>query len=360
LKAFVAFLAVIILGYSSRIALITGIALAQIGEFSFVLAGVGRANGLLAGISFPVFLASSILTILATPFLIRIAPGLALRSERAFRWDGRIKETRENPAAKLKEHVIIAGYGLNGRNLAHVLKESGIPYVILELNPESVRIALSRGEPVIFGDVSSRTILKEAGVERARGMVFAISDPPTTRRGVRLARELSPGLFIIVRTRFASEIDELYGLGANEVIPEEFETSIEIFTRVLDRYHIPRNIIDAQVKVLRGECYGILRGTCELDRPSAQRIADLLTAGTAETFYILDGTWPAGKALREINLRRKTGATVIAVVRGETSFASPGADFLIESGDTLVLVASHQDMDRAFQFLTLGEPDEKL
>jgi CPA2 family monovalent cation:H+ antiporter-2 len=355
-KAFVGFLAVIILGYSSRIALITGLALAQIGEFSFVLAGVGRANGLLAGVGFQVFLASSILTIMATPFLIRVAPDLAARSERAFRWKGRIREMRENPAAALDGQVIIAGYGLNGRNLAHVLKESGIPYVILELNPESVRLALSRGEPIIFGDVSSRTILREAGVERARGMVFAISDPSTTRRGVRLARETSRDLFIIVRTRFASEIDELYGLGADEVIPEEFETSIEIFTRVLDRYHVPRNIIDAQVKVLRGECYGILRGTCEVERPTVQRIADLLTAGTAETFYLVAGTWPAGKTLREVNLRKKTGVTVIAVVRGETSFTSPGAEFVIESGDTLVLVASHQDMDRAFHFLTFGEP----
>ena len=163
-------------------------------------------------------------------------------------------------------------------------------------------------------------------------------------------------LFILVRTRYASEIDELYSLGANDVIPEEFETSIEIFTRVLDRYHIPRNIIDAQVKVLRGECYGLLRGTCEAVKPSAERIADFLSAGTAETFYITGGSWPVGRMLRAIDLRKKTGATVIAVVRGDESFASPGADFTIEAGDTLVLLASHQDMNKAFQFLTSREP----
>jgi CPA2 family monovalent cation:H+ antiporter-2 len=286
-----------------------------------------------------------------------MAPELALRSERALRWKGWVRETGENPAAALAGHVVIAGYGLNGRNLANVLKESGIPYAILELNPESVRLALSRGEPIIFGDAASRTILKEAGVERARGMVFAVSDPSATRRGVRLARELNSGIFIIVRTRFASEIDELYGLGADEVIPEEFETSIEIFTRVLDKYHIPRNVIDAQVKVLRGECYGILRGTCELDRPTSQRIAELLTAGTVETFLVVEGARPAGRTLREIDLRKKTGATVIAVVRGDLSVMSPGADFAIEAGDTMVLVASHRDMDRAFQVLTFREAD---
>jgi CPA2 family monovalent cation:H+ antiporter-2 len=356
LKAFIVVLTVRILGYGARIALITGLALAQIGEFSFVLASVGRANGLLPGHIFQVFLASSILTILATPFLIQVSPLLAVKTERTFRWKNRASEIGDKPAQTFQDHVIIAGYGLNGRNLAHVLKEAGISYVILELNPETVKSATAEGEPIIFGDVSSRTILKEARIDRARSIVFAISDPATTRRGVKAARELNPELFILVRTRYATEIDELYSLGANDVIPEEFETSIEIFTRVLDKYHIPPNIIDAQVKVLRGECYGLLRGTCEAVKPAVERIADFLSAGTAETFYVLKGSWPAGKTLRTIDLQKKTGATVIAVVRGEESFASPGAEFTIEAGDTLVLVANHRDMNRAFQYLTSGEP----
>ena len=163
---------------------------------------------------------------------------------------------------------------------------------------------------------------------------------------------MRPDIFILVRTRYASEIDELYRLGADDVIPEEFETSVEIFTRVLERFHVPRNIIDAQVKIIRSECYGALRGTCEAIRPSIERISDLLSAGTAESFYVMRGSWPAGKTLGGVDLRNKTGATVIAVVRGEESFTSPGAEFVIETGDTLVLVASHRDMNRAFQFLS--------
>jgi CPA2 family monovalent cation:H+ antiporter-2 len=355
LKAVVVILTVRILGYSSRIALLTGLALAQVGEFSFVLASVGRGNGLLPENVFQLFLASSIVTILATPFLIQLSPLLTERLETKLRWGGRTVETGEKPGRDLQDHVIIAGYGLNGRNLAHVLREAGISYVILELNPETVKKALADGQRVIFGDVASHTILREAQVDKARSIVFAISDPAATRRGVKAARELSPELFILVRTRYASEIDELYGLGANDVIPEEFETSIEIFTRVLGRYHIPRNIIDAQVKVLRGECYGVFRGTCEVVKPAGERLADFLLAGTAQTFYVGRGTWPAGKTLRGIDLRKKTGATVIAVVRGDQSFAGPGAEFGIEAGDTLVLVANHRDMNRAFQFLTSGE-----
>ncbi|HEX9902007.1 MAG TPA: cation:proton antiporter, partial [Acidobacteriota bacterium] len=182
LKAAIVVLTVRLLGYSPRIALVTGLALAQIGEFSFVLAGVGRANGLLPDDVFQLFLASSILTILATPLLIQISPALASRTERTFKWKARASKTGREAAEKLQDHVIVAGFGLNGRNLAHVLKEAGIPYVILELNPETMHQAAEEGEPIIFGDVSSRTILKEAGIDRARGMVIAISDPAITRR----------------------------------------------------------------------------------------------------------------------------------------------------------------------------------
>jgi CPA2 family monovalent cation:H+ antiporter-2 len=358
LKFTVVVVTVGILGYGSRIAVLTGLALSQIGEFSFVLAGVGRANGLLPGDIFQAFIASSILTILATPFLIRSGPALAELGEKGLPWRRRPPAESAPPACDLEGHVIIAGYGLNGRNLAHVLKEAGIGYVIIELNPVTVREASAAGEAIIFGDVSSRTILLEAGVRRAKGLVFAISDPLMARRGVQAARALNSGLFIIVRTRFATEIDDLLGLGADDVIPEEFETSIEIFTRVLEKYHVPRNVIDAQVKVLRGECYGMLRGSCSAVRPVAGRIADLLAAGTAETYFVTRDSWPVGRTLGALDLRGRTGATVIAVVRGEDSFTSPGADFEVREQDTLVLVASHRDIDRAFRFLTTGRSDE--
>ncbi len=354
-KSAIVILTVRVLGHAPHVAVIAGLALAQVGEFSFVLAGVGRANGLLPGGIFQVFLASSILTILATPFLIQIAPAIAEKSERLFKRAERRPPPEKGPApGPRRGHVVVAGYGLNGRNLAKVLKGAGIGYVILDLNPETVRRAAAEGEPIIFGDASSRTILREAGIDAAYVMVFAISDPRTARRGVRLAREMNADLFIIVRTRYASEVDGFIALGADDVVPEEFETSIEIFTRCLDRLHVPPNVIDAQIKLLRSECYGILRGTCQALRPTAERITDLLSAGTAETFYVMTATWPAGRTLKSIALREATGATVLAVVRGEESFTSPGGEFTVEAGDTLVLVANHKDMDGAFHYLKTG------
>ncbi|MEW6455870.1 MAG: cation:proton antiporter [Acidobacteriota bacterium] len=351
IKSIVVFSTVKIMKFTSRIALITGLSLAQIGEFSFVLAKVGQANGFLPQEIFQAFIASSILTILATPFLIQLSPFLAEKSQKIFRWKFKPSDYEEKFLKDLKTHVIIAGYGLNGQNLARVLKETGIPYVILDLNPDNVRNALREGEPIIFGDVSSREILNASGITQAKVIVFAISDPKTTRTAVKIARHFNKNIYIIVRTRYVTEIDELYRLGANQVIPEEFETSIEIFTRTLEEFHIPRNIIDAQIKIIRSERYGMLRGISKTAR-SMEKITELLTAGTAETFFVSKDSMAAGKSLKELNLRQETGATVIGIVRGEKSFTSPPPEFKIKEGDTLILVASHQDMDKAFKFLS--------
>jgi len=353
IKLLTGFVSVRALKFPPSTAFLSSLGLVPIGEFSFVLATVSLGMGILSERVYQAFIAMSILTILITPILLGNARTLSVKLGRLFKWRTASAEPRIR-GRELDGHVVIAGYGLNGRNLAKVLRESGLTYVILELNPATVRSASAEGEPIVFGDVSSPVLLREACIDKAKVMVFAISDPITTRRGVRAARELNRDLFIIVRTRYASEVDELISLGADDVVPEEFETSIEIFTRVLDRFHIPQNLIDAQVSALRSECYGVLRGTCRAFRPAMARITDLLSAGTAETYYLGKGSWPTGRTLKDIGLRERTGATVLAIVRGEESFTSPGGEFTVEAGDTLILVANHRDMDVAFRYLKSG------
>ncbi len=351
IKIIIVFGVVRLLRFTPRVSWLTAVGLAQVGEFSFVLATVGRQHGFLSGRAFDIFVGSSVLTILATPLLIELGPALA---DRLFRkWEAAKKPEAVNlQAAELQDHVIIAGFGLNGQNLARVLKETGIPFIILELNPDTFRQASLAGEPALFGDISNPTILKEAGIARARALVLAISDPAATRRAVGLARNLNKDIFIIVRTRFASEIEELYALGANDVIPEEFETSVEIFVRVLEKYHLPRNIINTQVQVIRAERYGLLRGARSSSRRLTEKIYDFLEGGVVETFLIPDDSWLIGKTLGEVDLRGKTGVTVIAVVRNEITHSTPGADFRLKGKDVLVLVGDHQAMDLALNCLS--------
>ena len=352
LKIVLVILVVRILKYPLRTAVIIGFSLAQVGEFSFVLSRIGKESGLLNEETFQVFIAAAVLTIMATPFLVRYAGTAAQWLQNLFRIKEKTIPSHPGKEEKIpKNHVIIAGFGINGQNLARVLKETGIPYVVIELNPDTIRQCIQENIPVIFGDITSREILIAAGIQYCRVLVIAISDPAATRLALKFARAANPETYIIVRTRFVNDIDELYSMGANQVIPEEFETSIEIFIRVLQEFHIPRNVIEIQTGIIRGEHYGMLRGI-PLQYKKMDRLMSLLTAGTVETFMVIKDTIADGNNLKGLNLREKTNATVIAVVKGEKSYTSPSPDFCIDAGDILVLVAAHKDMNQAFTFLS--------
>jgi CPA2 family monovalent cation:H+ antiporter-2 len=263
-KAIVVAMVARLLRYSLRVSIALGIGLAQVGEFSFILAKAGSAQNLLSQPDYQLFLAASVLSMIATPFLIHVAPKISLSLES---WLGAVAApSRETPGERapergLNRHVIVIGYGVNGRNVSKVLHRLGIPYLVLELNAETVRAAAVRGVPIRYCDAGRRQVLRHAGVEQAAIMVVAISDALVTRRAVSLARELNPDLHIIVRTRYMSEVGELFDLGASEVIPEEFETSVEIFSRVLKQYGVSNQSIEQEVEEVRKEGYAMLRST---------------------------------------------------------------------------------------------------
>ena len=355
LKIVTAGTAVAVLGYPVRTVVLSALALAQVGEFSFVLMEVGLENGLLIGGRFQLLLAAAVVTLLATPLFVTV-------SHRLSAWLGglvpsrRATATQQPTEGEKSDHVIIVGFGVGGRLLARVLREAGIPYIVVELSGELVRSGQREDEPMIYGDTTREEILRRAGIERANVVAFAISDIAAVLLGVRLARRLAPGAQIIVRTRLVSEIEGLRAAGADQVVAEEFETAIEVFTRVLERYHVPRNIVRAQTRVLRGEGYRMLRSS-SLDRTVSQAVLDALAAGTTDVYLLNSDTVVRGRSLRELDLRQRTGATVIAVVRDGSSQLNPEPDLSLEPGDSLVLVGSHQEIDGAFDLLASFEED---
>lgn len=253
----------------------------------------------------------------------------------------------------LSSHVIVVGYGLNGRNLSRVLRAVGIPYLVLDLDAEAVRRAKAAGEKINFGDATRREVLQHAHIEEANALVLAMSDPHAARRTVRQARMMNEGLHIIVRTRYVNEITELLEIGANEVIPEEFETSIEIFARVLQRYGIGRNVIEGQIDRIRQQGYEMLRTTSLPAPMSPIRVA--LDAASTQTVTIAADSPAAGKSLGQLDIRGGGGATVIAVIRGDQTKVSPGANYKLEPGDTVVLLGSAKKVERT---LTIFEPEK--
>jgi CPA2 family monovalent cation:H+ antiporter-2 len=347
LKAITVVVIVLLQKYPTRIAVLSGLMLAQVGEFSFVLAQTGLQSNLFSGEFYNAYLASSIFTIILSPLLVRMAPLIALHSSKF----EKAKIPTGDFLNSLKDHVIIAGFGLNGSNLARVLKETGIQYVVVELNPETVKKEKLKGEKIVFGDISKEEILNSVKINRARIIVFAISDPAVTKISLRLSKKLNPDVYTLVRTRYVNEVDPLKNIGADEIIPEEFETAIQIFRKVLEKYHIPLNIIMQQVKFIRDESYRLLRKD-ETGLTSLANIEEILAQGITEIFYISDDNKFIGKSLSELNLRALTEATIIAIVREGKTISNPSGREIILQNDTLVITGNHFAVDKAISFLS--------
>ncbi|HSW55961.1 MAG TPA: cation:proton antiporter [Ignavibacteriaceae bacterium] len=347
IKAIIVIFIVLLIKYPLRVAVMSALMLAQIGEFAFVLAQSGNSAGIINEEYYNAFLASSIFTMIMIPILFKLAPVLGFKSSM---FEPSRKKSEIDKQA-LTGHVIIAGYGLNGRNLARVLKETGIKYVVVEMNPDTVIEEKKKGGKIIFGDISKAEILEEVNISKANVLVFAISDPGTTRRSLLIAKQMNPNIYTVVRTRYVSEIDELIKLGADAIIPEEFETSIQIFRKVLEKYHIPLNVIMQQVNLLRGESYKYLRSEDKTD-VTFTHIDEILSARLTDTFYINEDNKFLGKTIGDLNLRNLTDATIIAIVRKGTTITTPSAKDILQTGDTLVITGTHKAVDIAFDLLS--------
>lgn len=253
-KSGLAVAAMLILRFPLRTALLTGIGLSQIGEFSFILSRVGVREGLLSTDMYQLFLSVSIVTMALTPVLMAVAPRLA-------EMFGAKRREPQGKGGEVKDGLLIVGYGLNGRNLYTAVKEAELPVSILEMNPDTVRKERADGVPIQFGDATQDAVLTHAGVKEARVVVIAISDPAATGRITERVHVLNPSAHVIARTRFTSEVPKLFALGADEVIPEEFETAIEIFARTLRRLGIGEEEIRSRVLRLREDGYATFRGS---------------------------------------------------------------------------------------------------
>lgn len=347
-------LAAYAIGQTVRHSVMTGFYLSQIGEFSFILAQSGKAQGLMTEDLYQVFLSASVLTMLATPLMVALSSPVSswLVSRKLLgRFDRSQRGVAKDSYPKKKSgHVIIVGFGINGRNLARVLRESEIPYVILELNSNTVKAMKKKGEPIYFGDGTSPEILRKLRIHAARMLVIAISDAAATRRIVQVARREHPGIQILVRTRYVAEVDDLKELGANEVIPEEFETSVEIFSRVLSQYGLSGDAINDHVEKVRKDSYRMLRGL-DLPRKELADHYEFLKGLSTETYRIPENCAADGRSLQEIQLRSRTGATIIAVQRALMIYQNPSPDFVFRAGDIILLIGDRESIDGAINYI---------
>ncbi|HPA52858.1 MAG TPA: cation:proton antiporter [Thermoanaerobaculia bacterium] len=332
-----------------RVAIRAAFSLATVGEFSFVLALAGLGYGLLQEGPQQLFVAVSVLTMLSAPLLV--AAGARLVGL----FPERLEEADTPNASVLRSgHVVVVGYGLNGSNVARALGEIGIPYVVLDAEADRVSRARAAGVEVLLADATSPTALEIAGIARARALVVTVPDPAASRKIVRMARSRNTGVKTIVRTRYIREVDELRRAGANEVIPEEFETSIEILARLLRSFHVPGNLVATQIRVLRDEAYRKLRDP-QARPETGRRLSALMAAGTSDLVLVLPEMAASGRTLGELDLEADHVA-VPALLRDGAPLAPPPRDLPIEPGDTLLLVGAHEDLVRATKKLEGAGP----
>ena len=342
--------AVLVVGSPLRTAVITGMATSQVGEFSFVLAGAGIAAGLVNNASYQWFVATTVATIGLTPFVLGAAPKVASLLHRLplpewFQSRGRVGAS-ERTSKPLENHLVVIGYGINGRNVCRAASVAGIPHVAVDMNPALVTAERARDIPVHYGDATREALLVHLGVPRARAVVIALSDAAATRQVTSLVRAINPTCSIVARTRYVREVEALRALGADTVVPEELETSVEIVSRVLTGYFVPRTEIEAFVSEIRAGNYEMWRSPAT----SGANLMDLkqtLTDVEITTLRVEPGSKLAGQRLMDSDLRRVYGVTVVAIRRNEELIPNPRGEEGVQEGDLLVVLGLGEEIAMA-------------
>jgi CPA2 family monovalent cation:H+ antiporter-2 len=339
------------LGASMGVALRTGLYLTQAGEFGFVLLTQTYQRGLIEADMLNPVLASMVLSMLATPFIIMYSNRIVLRLV-ASEWLQQSLQmtTIARQSISTSGHVIICGYGRCGQNLARMLEGEQIPYLALDLDPDRVRQAVAAGNSVVYGDAARLQALMAAGLARASAVVITYLDVPGALKVLDHIRSHAPQVPVIVRTQDDHALDRLRAAGATEVVPEAIEGSLMLASHALALVGVPmRRVIrlvqdqrDARYNLLRGYFHGADdNGTGE---GGQERLHSLtLPTGSYALGQRLGALLPALDATRILSLRRRGGKTL-----------TPDAELQLEDGDTLVLSGQAEALARAEEKLLRG------
>lgn len=356
-KGVIAGMATAILRYPARTSILAGMTLFQVGEFAFVLSAAGLTYGLLSKEAYQLFLAVSILTMGATPFIMKYEESISDKLLRSVlpkavrkRLDSisKFRSDSDKKVEELRDHTIIIGYGINGKNVAKAARNANIPYVILELDPDLIAAAKKDGEPVHFGDATDAHTLSSLNIPFARVVVVAISESEAITKIVTNIRLFSETAYVIVRTRHVKEIERICDIGADEVIPEEFETSIEIFTKVLRKYLIPFDEIEAFTQQIRAGNYEMLRAAGGR-RDMLNLSVPELEIATLRVYQVKNEV--VGKTLLESNIRGRFGINILAIKRGNRYLTQLTPDTTIEEDDLLYVVGAPEQIVSINQLL---------
>jgi len=354
LKSSVVAIAVALLKYPTKTALLTGLALFQVGEFAFILSKIGIGYDLLTPETNQYFLSVSIVSMLLTPFVIIFSENisdkvLGVKRKLGLKRDLDPSDIEEVVDAPLENHLVIIGYGINGSNLAKAATANNIPFIVIETNAEIVKREKAKGLPIIFGDATNDHILETVHLSRARAAVIAISGGSDTQNIIKKIRSISDSLYLVVRTRYVKQTSELLALGADEVIPEEFETSIQIFEHILHNFLVPEDDIVQLIHKVRADNYQMFKG--ELKRPKTYRTSELADFNIKSLRMSSDSNKFLGKPLRELDLRGIYGINILAIKRKDKLLESVQPDEVLHQGDIIYIQGKQSKVEEFHQLI---------
>ena len=354
-KAFWATLAALAMRFPARVALMAGVGLAQFGEFGFVLARLGESSGVVDAASLQPLMAAGIASMFLTPMLMQLAPHFTA-GQRLLAPLERLIGINDNeddphtPAPVLRDHVVIVGFGVAGRLAAHALRALKMPYLVLEVNAETVRDARAAGEPIRYADAANAETLEHAQLAQARALVLLMNDPQAVQRVIDTARRLAMNVPILMRTRYLADRPNLLRLGVADLVAEEVEGGVEVLARLLRWCDVPRNIIDERLHQVRELSQTTARAAQSLPRHTLgqhQGLAEL----KIESISLGAESGAAGRSAVQLELRQRTQALVVAVRRDGVLLEQPDPNAPFRVGDVIYLVGGRDAISSAIDLL---------
>jgi CPA2 family monovalent cation:H+ antiporter-2 len=336
-KTTVAGFTAFILGHTFFGTVVVGLALAQVGEFSFILAGLGLSENIITPYHFQLFLAVAITSMALSPLLIQVSKPLAnliLRLPLPPWMVNGLFPLRQVEIPEIKNHIVLIGKDSRAINLATMIKTMELPFTSIVFDPDRARKEMEKGHYAVFGNAVYEPVLRQAYVHNAELVIVSVGDLITAMSVVQHVRAMNKHAHIIVRTRHVTDIEELYRLGANQVIPEEFETAIDFFERILGKYLVPRMEIERAIARTREHNYGIFRENAMVRGHSLlQDIPDIEIAAVK----VEESSLFAGKTIAGTALRKTTGVTLVAIKHGDDIIPNPEPSRVINGGDIVYL-----------------------
>ena len=352
LKTFIGGMTAFALGHTFFGTVVVGLSLAQVGEFSFILAGVGLTNGIITPDHYQLFLAVAITSMALSPLMIQGSKPLANLILRLplpqFMVNG-LFPLKQVDIPEISKHVVLIGKDSRAINLAAMIKSMGLPFTSIVFDTDRARREMEKGNLTVFGDATYEPVLRQAFVHTAELVVVSVGNLIMALSIVEHFRAMNKHAHVIVRTRHVTDIEELYRLGASQVIPEEFETAIDFFERILGKYLIPRMNIEQAIARTREDNYGIFREKGGISGQSLLKdIPDIEIAAVK----VGEKSVFAGKTIAETAMRKTCGVTMLAIRHDDSVLPYPEPSTRIYGNDIAYLLGKPEMIAIATDLLT--------